>query len=216
MMAIMRPPLPLMLEPEDILLAERLRQLAESYTNALILEQPGALVDPLLGRVLGSALRGVAADEGTVWLASAEEGALIPIWNNGPDASRFVGSFRLPLSEGISGMVFATGLSACEAEVCFQKQQHRQLDESLGVLTWAMLAVPLKFLGEVRGVITAVKLVRFGNTRPLPSSRAEWPGEVPIPSSFSLDDLSAMEHTTLLAGRLMEHRLKCWALNDDA
>jgi len=205
-----------MLEPEDALLADRVHHLAGSYAAALVRERPDALVDPLLHRALDAALGHVVADEGTLWLACKDDAVLMPVWNNGPDASQFIGSFQLPVSDGITGMVYTTGLSACESEVCFQPQQHRKLDESLHVLTWAMLAVPLKFLSEVRGVLTAVKLIRFDGKHPLPRSRDEWPDGVPVPTSFSLVDLGIMEHTALLAGRLIEHRLTRWALGEDA
>lgn len=203
-----------MLESEDFTLSPRLRSLAESFAELVLTERPEAIIDHSLGRVLSSVLTEAGADEGTVWLAAGSE--LVPVWNNGPDAAAFVCSFRLPVAEGITGMVFSTGLSACESEVCFQKRQHRALDESLGVATWAMLAVPLKFLGEVRGVITAVKLVRFGKGHPLPSSREVWPAHVPVPASFSLEVLSSMEHGALVAGQLLTHRLQSWALNEEA
>lgn len=210
----MRPPIPLMLEPEDLALSSRLRELADTFSELVMSKQPEAFIDRTLARLLTGAMREAGADEGTVWLASGQE--LVPIWNNGPDATAFVGSFRLPASEGITGMVFTTGLSACESEVCFQKRQNRMLDESLGVATWAMLAVPLKFLGEVRGVITAVRLVRIGTDAPIPRSREEWPSQLAIPAAFTLDSLSGIEHIASVVGQLLEHRLKSWALNEDA
>ncbi len=212
----MRPPLPLILEPQDALLANRVHQLTAAYADVLMRERPDAVVDALSERTLDAALKGIGADEGTLWLATPDEGALVPVWNNGPDSARFVGLFRLPISEGITGMVFTTGLSACESEVCFQPQQHRELDESLGVLTWAMLAVPLTFFSQVKGVVTAVKLVRFGENAPLPRCREEWPEGMGVPSSFAVDDFEALQHTALLLGRLIEHRLTRWAMGEEA
>jgi hypothetical protein len=210
----MRPPFSLVLEPEDFHLSTRLHELSESFLNSLLASEPSKMVDVSLAQLLSSAFHDAGADEGTVWLERANE--LTPIWNNGPDAERFVGHFRLPATSGITGMVFSTGLSACESEVCFQKHQHRALDERLGVATWAMLAVPLKFLGAVRGVITAVKLVRFDHGQPLPASRAEWPPSLPVPTSFSLAALSHVEHAATLTGQLLGHRVRAWALNQDA
>jgi hypothetical protein len=160
-------------------------------------------------------LKSIGADEGSLWLAVDDGQALQPIWNNGPDAARFVGSFKLPVTQGISGFVFTSGIAACEAEVCFNQRQHRELDHHLGVLTWAMLAVPLVFGGAARGVITAVRLIRLSDLPDLkrvPESRTEFPADFAPPAAFGLADLSAMETTAGAVGRLIEHRLTAWVL----
>ncbi|MCA1963540.1 MAG: GAF domain-containing protein, partial [Prosthecobacter sp.] len=155
------------------------------------------------------------ADEGTVWLADAGGEFLMPVWNNGPDAERFVGRFQLPAAEGITGWVFTGGMATCETEVCFHQKQHRELDRRLGVLTWAMLAVPLRAAGETRGVITAVRLIRLADLPGLsivPRSSADFPEGFKPPPSFSVSDLAAMESTAQVLGRLLDHRVHCWTL----
>lgn len=211
----MRPPFSLLLEPEDSALADRVRHLAEACARHVVATTPSALMEGVQARMLDASLRSIDAHEGSVWLATGDGKELLPVWNNGPDAARFVGAFRLPASQGITGLVFSTGLSACESEVCFHERQHRGLDESLGVMTWAMLAVPLCFFGEVRGVVTAVRLVRTTSFTAMPKSRAEWPADVPVPESFSVEDLGAIEQAAAVLGRLMEHRLQTWALGGE-
>jgi hypothetical protein len=202
-------------DPELSPLADQLAARREQFAEHCLKEKPSALVDGLPARLADTVLKSIGADEGSLWLAVDDGQALLPIWNNGPDAARFVGSFRLPVTQGISGFVFTSGIAACEAEVCFNQRQHRELDLQLGVLTWAMLAVPLFFGGASRGVITAVRLIRLSDLPDLkrvPESRAEFPSDFTPPAAFGLADLSAMETTAGAVGRLIEHRLTAWVL----
>lgn len=203
-------------DPELSPLAEQLAARRELFATHCLKEKPSALVDGLPARLTDTVLKSIGADEGSLWLAIDDSQALLPVWNNGPDAERFVGSFKLPVTQGISGFVFTSGIAACEAEVCFNQRQHRELDRSLGVLTWAMLAVPLVFGGAARGVITAVRLIRLSDLPDLkrvPESRDEFPADFTPPAAFGLADLSAMETTAGAVGRLIEHRLTAWVLS---
>jgi len=183
-----------------------------------LLGTPAALVEGLPTRLVKQSLSSVSADEGSLWLAMDDSQTLMPVWNNGPDAARFVGSFRLPATQGITGMVFTSGLAACESEVCFHQKQNRELDRSLGVLTWAMLAVPLKFAGEMRGVITAVRLIRLAELPEIsrvPESAADFPPGYQPPAAFSISDLTTMETIAAAIGRLIDHRLTAWVLGTE-
>jgi hypothetical protein len=199
-------------------LADQLATRREQFAAHCLKEKPSALVNGLPARLTDTVLKSIGADEGSLWLAVDDGQALLPIWNNGPDAARFVGSFRLPVTQGISGFVFTSGIAACEAEVCFNQRQHRELDHQLGVLTWAMLAVPLVFGGAARGVITAVRLIRLSDLPDLkrvPESRDELPSGYTPPAAFGLANLSAMETTAGAVGRLIEHRLTAWVLGTE-
>ncbi len=194
--------------------AERLSARRLECVERALAGRPADLIHGLPGALVEAALRGIQAHEGSVWLTTDGGRTLMPAWNNGPDAEKFVGSFHLPVALGFTGMVFCTNMAACESEVCFQQQQHRKLDENLGVLTWALLAAPLRFAGEVRGVITAVRLIRRSD---LPAdlsqvhSRADLPADLLCPPSFAVADLAAIELTAGALGRLIDHRLTCWA-----
>lgn len=211
----MAAPFSLFQDPEMTLLLERLRERWSVLWEKALAEAPESLMDGLLGGLTARALRAVQADEGSVWLAGAAGQSLMPVWNNGPDAERFVGRFKLPSTEGITGWVFTGGMAACESEVCFNQKQHRELDRHLGVLTWAMLAAPLRVAGETRGVLTAVRLIRLADWPELtnvPRTSEDFPRGFVPPSSFSVQDLAAMESTAQVLGRLLDHRLQSWAL----
>jgi hypothetical protein len=211
----MAAPFSLLQDPEISMLVERLRDHCSAVWQKSLREAPDALLDGLLGGVMARALGAAGADEGTVWLADESAECLVPVWNNGPDAERFVGRFKLPSAEGITGWVFTGGMATCETEVCFHQKQHREMDRRLGVLTWAMLAVPLRAAGEMRGVITAVRLIRLADLPGVsiaPQSSGDFPEGFEPPPSFSVGDLAAMESSAQVLGRLLDHRLHCWTL----
>jgi hypothetical protein len=205
-------------DPELSPLADQLTARQEQYAMHCLAEKPSALIDGLPARHADIVLKSIGADEGTIWLAVDDSRTLLPVWNNGPDAARFVGSFKLPVTDGISGFVFTSGIAACEAEVCFNQRQHRELDQKLAVLTWAMLAVPIVFSGAVRGVVTAVRLIRLSelpDTKRLPQSHADFPPGYQPPHAFGLADLGAMEAAASSIGKLVEHRLTAWVLGTE-
>ncbi|MCB1208699.1 MAG: hypothetical protein KDK97_05205 [Verrucomicrobiales bacterium] len=199
-------------------LADEIAQRRVSFFERASNTCPSTLVEGLPALAAAAALRSIGADEGTLWLAMEDSAVLVPVWNNGPDAERFVGQFRLPAAEGITGWVFSSGMASCESEVCLNQKQNRQLDRSLNVLTWAMLAVPLRLVGERRGVMTAVRLIRL-DTLPdlqrIPEARADFPPGFEPPDSFSVEDLAAVEVAAQMIGRLVDHRLTAWAMDWD-
>ena len=134
------------------------------------------------------------ADEGTVWLVDPTQNWLVPRFNNGPNAANFVGHFRQSLRTGMISMVVASEQPICENEVHKNAQQDPTLDRKLGLVTCSMLAVPLYFAGELRGVISAVRVKPANAT-------------APDPVGFSPDNLRALQLTADILERLVEHEL---------
>src|SRR3989442_10013827 len=60
-----------------------------------------SLLNPLMRSVFQQGLTEAGAHEGTIWLVDAEGQNLVPAYNTGPNAERFVGSFRQSLKEGL-------------------------------------------------------------------------------------------------------------------
>lgn len=208
-------PFPSFADSEMTVLAANVAQRRITFYDRALETNPQALLQGLPAQAASNALRGIAADEGTVWLSMDGGTSLVPIWNNGPDAGRMVGSFRLASNQGITGWVFTSGMASCESEVCLNQQQHRELDRTLGVLTWAMLAVPLRLADERRGVFTAVRLIRLDalpDLQTVPLNRQDFPSDFVPPDSFSVDDLASIEVAAQIIGRLVDHRLTAWAL----
>ena len=183
------------------------RGLVESRVDEMSAEVDAAtlrqvLDEPTIG-VLSLGLQATGASEGTLWIADREEEFLVAAFNNGPQSEKFVGKFRQSLGAGIISMVYASSNPYCENEVYHSRDQDGTLDGNLGVLTCAMIAVPLYFGAAVRGVISAVKL------KPADSDEPDPPGFTGLDAQ-DLGDLS------IVTGRLIDHRLAkiCLGLDD--
>jgi GAF domain-containing protein len=208
-------PFPSLPDAELTELAARLADSRDEWLLHALKDHTAALLEGLPSNLMLSALRSIQADEGSVWLTPNGGRTLTPCWNNGPQAAGFVGKFSLPAQDGLTGLAFTSTMASSESEVCFNQAQNRTLDDSLGVFTWAMLAVPLRLAGQVWGVITAVRLIRradLGEVKTMPRCREDFPAGFTPPPSFSVADLNAMETTAAVLGRLLDHRLNCWLM----
>ena len=145
-------------------------------------------------RLLAECFARIGAHEGSVWLIDDAREALVPRFNSGPKAQELVGILRQPLDRGIISLAFVSEQSICENDVYRNDRQDRTVDEKLGQLTCAMLAVPIVFGREMRGVISAVKL----------KSRDS---NIPDPIAFSGEDLRFAELVTSIVGCLLDAKL---------
>lgn len=141
----------------------------------------------------------IGAHEGTLWLLDETRNYLVPRFNTGPNAANFVGHFRQSVRSGMISMIVSTELPLCENEVGKNQQQDKALDQKLGLQTCAMLATPLYFAGELRGVISAVQLRVPGSPDPEP------PG-------FTPEHLDALQLTATVLARLIEQQLLSLAI----
>ena len=115
-------------------------------------------------RIFDATMRSIGANEGTVWLLNDEGRALMPAYNNGPKAVEWVGRHVQPLDRGIVSTVFITQQGICENYVYQSVAHDPTVMNKLRVVTSHMVAVPLYFGAETRGVVSAVKLRPDGAT----------------------------------------------------
>jgi hypothetical protein len=153
-----------------------------------------SLLDGVMRSCLMDGFAAVHADEGTVWLLNEDRTALVPRLNTGPKAAEFVGKFSQPLTIGMISVVVATEQPMCENDVYKNAQQDKSLDQRLGLLTCAMLAVPFAFGGALRGVISCVRVKPAGS-------------ESPDPPMFRMEDLQRLQSTTSMLQRLVDYRM---------
>ncbi len=195
--------LALVADPAFLTLRARLRERVEAAGAALTPETLRTLLDRPARSVLDSVFAKVGAHEGGVWLAvypPAEaaaddpEGYLVPVLNTGPNAERFEREFRQPLRSGLISMVFKSGQSFCENQVYTHAGQDRTIDQATGQLTCAMIAVPLHFAHETRGILSCVQLKAASSTEPDP------PG-------FGPASLDAVEAASRVLSCLLDHSL---------
>jgi hypothetical protein len=135
---------------------ERLREAARQTCG----EGFDDVFDHSMRALLADAFSRAGADEGTVWLLDESREALVPRFNNGPHADKFVNQFRQTLRSGMISMVVAMEQPICENDVHKNAQHSPELDKKLSLQTCAMLAVPFLFAGELRGVVSCVQLRR--------------------------------------------------------
>jgi hypothetical protein len=155
-------------DPRFTTIGAQLRARLDEVARALRPDTLAGLLQPLMRDALRDAFDHVGAHEGTVWLADPAEEFLDPVFNTGPNADRFVGHFRQPMSQGLMTLTFRNQQPQTENEVYRNELQDRTLDTSLGLVTCSMMVVPLQFAGRVRGVISCVQLKRAGTDEPDP------------------------------------------------
>ena len=180
--------------PDDRLLAAGERVLSQLRDGAAAIDADPARtsewLDDAAAAVIGMACRAAGADDGSVWLADSSAEALVAVFSLRGEAGGLLG-FRQPLSEGLVSMVFATEQPICLGGVRGDPRHSGKADSRLGQETCAMIAVPLAFAGEVRGVISCVRLAG------LPGGRR---------GDFSADDLGFLRTAANAARRLIDFR----------
>lgn len=92
---------------------------------------------------------------------------------------------------GIDQPCFRNGQSFCENDVYKNAQQDKTLDSKLHLLTCSMIAVPLYFAQNVRGVISCVQLKAAD-------------ANVPDPSGFSPASIHRIERLSGVLGRMLD------------
>jgi GAF domain-containing protein len=177
---------------------QSIRPAVEARIQEAARELPGPgfdlIFDGGMRAVLIEAFRAAGAHEGTIWLLNCEQTALIPVFNSGPHATAFVGQFEQPLANGMISLVIASEQPLCENQVWRNSAQDKALDDKLGLRTHAMIAVPLVFSGQLRGVISCVQLQGADSSEPDP------PG-------FQPEHLRNVQLTSSVIGRLIDARL---------
>ncbi len=166
--------------------------LAESASAALLELHDLRCTESISG-ILRKAFVAVHADEGTIWLLDEKQEALVPVWSSGPYGERFVGIHRQPLTAGLMSLICVTEQAICENSVYQNAQQDPTLDRRLGVLTCAMIAVPLRFRDAIHGGVSCVRLKKAN-------------ASAPEPSPFSTADLALVTDAVREVERLIEEK----------
>lgn len=177
-------------------LQQYLRRAVQTLTPETFLQ----CCDPVFLDTLHAGLAQAGAHEGSIWLLDQNHQFLVNVYNNGPRADRLQG-FQQPLSEGIISMVFATEQAFAENEVYRQVEHSKRVDTSLGVITYAMAAVPFYFASGCRGVISGVQLAQANK------QDETGPPAPPLPAGFDINALSIMQRVAHALRAILEHQL---------
>lgn len=188
-------------EPRFVPLRPALQEHLTKVGEAISPENFLSVCDDVLLKVLKETFERISADEGSIWLLDDERKALIATYNSGPNSDKIVG-FKNPLSEGIISLVVASEQAFIENQVYKNKRHSAALNKKLGKTTYAMIAVPLYFLNQIRGVISCVQLldVLIEEGQAAPVGRT-------IPPGFGPQDLNVVQTTAAVVRDLIDYRL---------
>jgi hypothetical protein len=182
-------------------LQEYLRRIGQSITP----ENLADLVDPVILGLLSDSFARAGAHEGSIWILDASREFLVNAYNTGPNASKIVG-FRQPIREGIISMVLATEQGFVENVVYRNENHSKLLDNQLGMVTYAMIAVPFYFLSDCRGVISCVQLseAKKEEGRLIPLE--------PLPAGFGIESLLPVQQVASIIRDLLDLQIMQLAL----
>ena len=148
------------------------------------------LMDRANCAVFDSAMRDTGAESGTIWLANPERTHLTIGYSHVDQ--NLVGRDQ-PLDEGLVSLVVASENGICE-NLVYQNEQHsKRIDEEFHFVTCAMIAVPFYLGGNLRGVISFVRI------------KAD--EQAPDPPGFTADHLGKVQQLSSTVERLLNYRL---------
>ncbi len=122
-----------------------LNRIGRTITSSLDPERVPQLIMQQVQELLG-------VEEGSLLLRDEETNELVFTYASGPTGSQLIGE-RLPLGTGIAGYVVDSGQSEIVNNTSSDERFDGTTDQNTGFTTRSLLAVPLRDIGGVRGVI---------------------------------------------------------------
>jgi hypothetical protein len=187
-------------EPRFVPLRPALQEHLSKLGAAVTPENFLSVCDEMLLKLLKETFARIGADEGSIWLLDQEKQHLVVAYNSGPNTEKIMG-FKQPVSKGIVSLVVASEHPFVENQVYKNAKHSKTLDEKLRKTTYAMIAAPLYFLNEVRGVISCVQLldVEINDGKAAPSGDT--------PPGFGPPELNAIQTIAAVVRDLIDYRL---------
>ncbi|HEX9438348.1 MAG TPA: GAF domain-containing protein, partial [Roseiflexaceae bacterium] len=125
-----------------------LNRIGRTLTSSLDPERVPALIIEQMREILD-------VEEGSLLLVDEATGDLVFTYTTGPIGRRLMGR-RLPRGAGLAGYVVSAGQSVIANDVRQDERFDDRTDKTIGFVTRALLAVPLRGVGGVHGVIEAL------------------------------------------------------------
>lgn len=160
-----------MTNPDDGDLPNKLRRIIETIDVA------NALTEPLtesIKSLLNLSAAALKSEEASVIVRDGDEGDMRFLLATGKVADRLVG-IKIPSGKGIAGFVFSSGQPMAVADVGREETFYAEVDRQTGYNTQMILATPLRFNGEIIGVLEYVNRTGeppFENFTPLEMDKA--------------------------------------------
>jgi GAF domain-containing protein/nitrogen-specific signal transduction histidine kinase len=125
-----------------------LNKIGRTLTSSLDPERVPALIIEQVTELLN-------VEEGSLLLADQATGDLVFAYTTGPFGQQLLGK-HIPRGAGLAGFVFEHGESVVVNDAQSDERFDNSTDKSSGFVTRAILAVPLRSVGGVHGVIEAL------------------------------------------------------------
>jgi hypothetical protein len=187
-------------EPRFVPLRPALQEHLAKLGAAVTPENFLSVCDEMLLKLLKETFARISADEGSIWLLDQAKEHLVVAYNSGPNTEKIMG-FKQPVTKGIVSLVVASEHAFVENQVYKNAKHSAILDKKLHKTTYAMIAVPLYFLNEVRGVISCVQLLDVV----VHDGQAAASGETP--AGFGPPELNAIQTIAAVVRDLIDYRL---------
>lgn len=133
-------------------LEEKLRKVIETIDAANALTEP--LTKPI-ENLLELSAASLKSEEASVIVRNGDEGELIFLTATGKVADQLTG-MKIPAGKGIAGFVFSSGQPVAIADAGEDETFYAEVDRKTGYTTQNILATPLRYNGEIIGVLEYV------------------------------------------------------------
>lgn len=141
-----------MSEIEDKNSAEQLRRLVETIDVANVLIEP---LTESIENILQISAAEMCSDEASVLIRDGNEGDLKFLSAIGSVAEQLL-KLKIPAGKGIAGFVMSSGQPMAVADVGGEESFYAEVDKTTGYSTQTILATPLRYKGEIIGVLEYV------------------------------------------------------------
>jgi len=135
--------------PEDFDLSSKLRRLIETIDIANLLTSP--IIDSIRN-LLGVSAAAMGSGEASVLVRDGNEGGLRFLIAIGEVADQ-LSDVKIPAGKGIAGFVLSSGQPMAVADAVGEETFYAEVDKKTGYTTQTILATPLRYDGDVIGVL---------------------------------------------------------------
>ena len=182
-----------LLQPDTVLSehAPLIEQRLEACSRRMRPEDLGTLLGNAGRELVAVTVRSLEADSASVWLMSADRTRLI-VSHAHPTNEDLLHRDQ-PLDEGLVSLVLRSEQPVCENRVYEHRDHSKRTDQSLGVITCSMIAVPCYAGGALRGVVSCV--------------RVKANESAPDPPGFDSADLARMGRLSNALEQILNFRL---------
>ncbi|MFT5471482.1 MAG: hypothetical protein ACI8UO_006616 [Verrucomicrobiales bacterium] len=184
--------MPNSIQPDPVLAqhSAAIEQRLVEAVNGLTTEDLEQLLGAVGREMVSVTIAALQADSASIWLADAARTKLV-VCHSEPNNGLL--EREQPLNEGLISLVLGSEKSICQNQVYKNAQHSKRIDSELAQITCSMIAAPFYAGGQLRGVLSCVKLKDSL--------------EAPDPPIFTAANLSRITRLSSAMERLLNYRI---------